>query len=626
MTIMDKQLQDLGLNITQEIKEEITANMLASLNSQQPNQLLQRLASYLAKQGGMEQAISLISNMEEYKNNSQAREVYNAYKAIERFAVIDFQRARYMALAQNTVSFSDEAAKYFATTNNSMLAQTVTIIPTSTQFNEVQPVVTDKEVKDWFKKNINRYQIKNDSRDIDVAIFPIQPSPEDLTAIQDTAMNRAERLKVAPSIEDYNISMMYGQLDSVYYKRSDINIDTLAKLIFDRPIGTVIEPFEHENAIWFYGKTYGKAMRPDSVHLAYLIVDFKSDRNSNSLRTKDEAKTTADSLKNVLQNGANIFSLLPDYLGGRNAEDTTLWVAEHSTYSQLYNSLLNEKVYVQDAPTAYVVYQVLERAEPVEKRQFVIYSEEIKPSDVTVKYIRSQAMQLQAESASAQDLMDNAAKNGIQVMQGKDITPMASSIQQLQNAREIVSWAFNQNTKIDDVSDVYNINNGSSFVVAAVRDMKKKGKPQLESVREAIETELTAMKKMELVEKTIAEELNNGSTIQQIAEKYQTSFMDSVKLIFGGESYQNRGVENAAIGKIFTLPIGKSSVVTGKNNVYAVSVYELSDPTEPSPNYTMEKSSLKNAVAGRGRNDNAILEGLKDKANILDQRYLYFQR
>jgi peptidyl-prolyl cis-trans isomerase D len=625
-TMMEKQLKKLGLSITQEIKDEIAANMLASLNTQQPNQLLYRFASSLAQRASMEQVIGFISNIEDYKNNSDYRELYNTYKAIERFAVIDFQRARYMALAQNTVNFSDEAAKYFAANNQSMLAQTVTIFPTAAQFSEMQPTVSDKEVKDWFKKNIDRYQIKNNSRDIDVAIFPIQPSPEDLAAIQDTAMNRAQRLKDAASLEEYHISMMNGQLDSTFYKRSDINIDTLATLIFDRPVGTVIEPFEHENAVWFYGKSYGKAMRPDSVNLAYLIVEFKSDRNANATRTKNEAKELADSLKTVLKHGANIFTLTPDYLGGRNAEDTTLWLAEHAAYPQLYNSLLSDNIYIQDAPAAYVVYQVLERAVPVEKRQFVIYSEEIKPSDATVKYIRSQAMQLQAESASAQDLMDNAAKNGIQVMQGKDITAMSSSITQLQNAREIVSWAFNENTKIDDVSDIYNLNNNSIFVVAAVRDLKKKGAPQLESVREAIETELTALKKLELVKQTIADELTNGSSIKQISEKYQVMFMDSLTLTFGGETYQNRNIENAAIGKIFSLPLGKPSVVTGKNNVYAVSIYEMKEPGEPSPNFMMEKNALKNAVAGRSRTDNTILEGLKDKANILDQRYLYFQR
>ena len=626
ITVLEKQLKKLGLTITKEMQEEIASDMLASLNTQQPNQLLQRLVSYLAQQFTMEQAISFISNIEEYKNESQVHELYSAYKAIERFAVIDKLKARYTALAQNTVSFSDEAAKYFAENNTSMLAQTITIFPTAAQFAEIQPTVTDKEVQDWFKKNSHRYQIKNDTRDIDVAVFSVQPSPEDLAAIQDTAMNRAARLKEAPSVEDYSISMMYGQLDSIYYKRSDINIDTLAKLLFDRPVGAMIDPFEHENAVWFYGKTYGRAMRPDSVEVAYLVVEFKSDRNATSLRTKNEAKAIADSLKNILQQGANIFTLLPDYLGGRNESDTTFWVSEHAVYPQLYNSLLSENVYLQDAPAAYVVYKVLQRTTPVEKRQFVLYTEDIKPSEATIKSIRNQAMQLQAESASAEDLMNNAAKNGIPVMQGKDMTNMSSSIQQLQNAREIISWAFNSDTKIDEISDVYNINNNSSFVVAALRDVKKKGKPNIGSFREDIETELTALKKMELVEQAIVDEINAGSSLQQIAEKYQTSFMDSVTLTFGGESYQNRSIENAAIGKIFALPVGKPMAVAGKNNVYAVSIYEMKDPESSSPNYTMEKNTLKNAVAGRNRTDNTILEGLKEKATILDQRYMFFTK
>jgi len=625
-TIMEKQLKALGLSFTKETQEELVADMIASLNTQQPNQLLQRLVSFLMQRVSMEQAIGLIANIEEYKNEPQLSDIYNAFKAIERFAVIDFQRARYVALAQNVVAFSDEAAKFFATNNNSMLAQAATIYPSAAQFNEIQPTVTDKEVKDWLKNNINRYQIKNDSRDIDMALFPIQPSPEDLAAIRDTAMNRTARLKEATSVEDYHVSMMYGQLDSIYFKRSDINIDTLAKLIFDRPIGTVIDPIEHENAVWYYGKTYGAAKRPDSVLVAYLIVDFKSANNPSSARTKNEAKATADSLKNVLLTGGNIFALTPDYLGGRSVEDTTLWVAEQATYPQLYNSFLNNNVYIQDGASVFVVYQILERTVPVEKRQFVIYSEEIRPSDATIKSIRNQAMQLQAESNSAEDLMTLAAQKGIQVAQGKDITSMMSSISQVQNAREIVSWAYNPNTKIDDVSDVYNINNNSFFAVGALRSIKKKGAPQLESVREAIETELIAMKKLELVEKTIADELNSGSSIQQVAEKYQTLLMDSIMLTFGGEPYQNRSIENGAIGKIFALPIGKATAVSGKNNVYAVSVYAVNEPGEPSPNFAMEKSALRNAVAGRNRADNTILDGLKEKATILDQRHLYFAR
>ena len=625
-TIMEEQLESLGLSFTKEILEDISADMVASLQTPQPNQLLQRLAMFVSQNYGVEDPIGLFSNIEEYKNNNQAREFYGAYKAIERFTVIDKQRERYMALAQNAINFSDEAVKYFTSNNTSLLAQTITLYPTAEQFAEIQATVTNKEIKDWFNKHKDNFKIKDNFRDIDIAVFPIQPSPEDLAAIQDTAASRAARLKTTTSLEEFNISMSKGQLDSIYFKRSDIQIDTLAKLLFDRPIGSFIEPFEYENVVWYYGKTYGAAKRPDSVNVAFLVVDFKSDRNPNSNRTKEEAKTTADSLRKVLQNGANIFSLIPDYLGGRKATDTTMWVSEHGTIQHLYDSMLHKNIFMQDASAAYVLYKVLERTKPVEKRQFVIYTEEIKPSDATIKGIRSQAMQLQAESNSAEELVTNAAQQGIQVIQGKDVTSMMASVSQLQNAREIVSWAFHPNTKKDAVSDIYNINNSSFFAVAAIRDMKNKGDAKLEDVRTAIETELVAKKKLQLIKDEINTQLRDGSSLQQIAEKYQVSFSDSVTLSFGGEPYMNRGIENVSVGKIFAMEVNTPQAVTGNNNLYVVSVYEFMKAGEPSPNYMREKSMLKNVVAGRGRTENIILEGLKEKAMILDQRYLYYQR
>ena len=281
---------------------------------------------------------------------------------------------------------------------------------------------------------------------------------------------------------------------------------------------------------------------------------------------------------------------------------------------------------MQDAHSAYILYKVLERSAPVEKRQFVIYTEEIKPSDATVKAIRSQAMQLQAESNAAEELVTNAAQQGVQVVQAKDVTPMMAAISQLQNVREIVSWAFNLRTQKDDVSDVYNVNNGGLFAIAAVRDMKSKGFAKLDDVRTSIETELVAKKKLQLVKGEINKQLSEGSSVQQIAEKYQVGFMDSVTLSFGGEIYMNRNIENAAIGKIFTLPVQTPSAITGNNNLYVVNIYNFVEPGEPSPNFMREKAMLKNVVAGRGRNESAIMEGLKEKATILDQRYLYYQR
>jgi hypothetical protein len=95
-------------------------------------------------------------------------------------------------------------------------------------------------------------------------------------------------------------------------------------------------------------------------------------------------------------------------------------------------------------------------------------------------------------------------------------------------------------------------------------------------------------------------------------------------LTFTGETYQNAGVENRAIGKIFTLPAtAQNEVVTGKLNVYAVSIYK-EEQVNSTPNMMTEKAALKNMVLGRGRSEMSILEGLKDKARILDRRYIFY--
>ncbi|MEG2071021.1 MAG: hypothetical protein RR034_06575, partial [Bacteroidales bacterium] len=57
--------------------------------------------------------------------------------------------------------------------------------------------------------------------------------------------------------------------------------------------------------------------------------------------------------------------------------------------------------------------------------------------------------------------------------------------------------------------------------------------------------------------------------------------------------------------------------------VYVVSIADMKNST-PSANLAIEKALLKNLMLGRARNEMVIIEGLKDKTDILDQRYLFY--
>ena len=357
---LDKELKKLGMVYTDEMVENVAAEILASLRTQQPDQLLARLFQMLASSYGAENAYGILANNESYKDQEGATEIYNAYKAIERFAVMERKKQSYYLLAQASLYFSDPLAKQFAADNKSAQVELALIDPNNQVFNDIAATVSDKEMKDWYKSHKTRYENKIDSRDIDVAVFPILPTQEDLKTIEDTVRAAYARFLTAPSIAHFNVQEMLGQVDSTYYTADDIALDVLDSLVFHRPVGSMIEPFAYENLVWYFGKVYGSAMRPDSLQIAYLVLDYKNVQNPASTRTRKMARREADSLKKVLNANPNsIFSIMPNYLAGRNMADSTLWVEEKTTYRALYDSLLALRdggVYVNDAGGAYVVY------------------------------------------------------------------------------------------------------------------------------------------------------------------------------------------------------------------------------------------------------------------------------
>lgn len=628
--LLDEELEKLGLSYTDEMIENATAELVASIRSQQPNQFLYKLFSVISEMSNAETALNFINNVEDYKDQEQVRDLYNAFKAIERMNLSNLKRQSYFSIAQSSEYFSDLLVKKMAKDNKTAMVTLATIDPNAQVFGNIIPTVTPKEIKEWYKNHKNRYLINENSRDIDIAIFPINPSNEDLQNIEDSVKSSYSRFLLAPSIEAYNIDQLLGPVDSTYYQKKDIALEPLDSLIFERPVGSVIEPFNYESRMWYFGKVYGSSLRPDSVQVAYLVVDYKTEQNAGSKRSKEQAKTEADSLKQILESSPNaIFSLLPNYLGGRNASDSTLWVVEKSTYRGLYDSLIlayNQKnTYLQENQGAYIIFQPIAQTKLIEKRLFVIYPTEIKASDATISQIRSSANQLVAESTSPEKFLETANKNGIQVLKGTGVTSMTATIQELQNCRDIVTWAYNDETKLGDISDVIKIDN-RLFAVANLRNIKEKGIAEYDMVKDEIEAELIAKKKLQIVEETITKEMEKGSTIEQLANKYGAAVRDSVPLSYGLDLYQNAQVENSAIGKLFTLQADqKLHLLSGKFYLYLVKINSIEE-SKPSQGLVYERMIVKNMVTGRTRNEMTILEDLKNKADILDNRVYFYQK
>ena len=624
--VMDKQLKALGLQYNDQMIEDFKADMLASLSTNRPNQYLAQFANALANIYGVENTMAILSNIEDYANNDQVKDLYNAYQAIVRFALSAEKSSHYSALVQNTMYFSDPMAKQLAKDNQMALVSLLPVSPQAQAFNGITPSVSEKEMKDFYKQHKDIFTVYEKNRDIDVAIFPINPTAADLKAIEDSVRADFQKL-MSSDLAAFSAEKGNGSVDSTYYKSEDINIDALDSLIFKTSVGSYIEPYNYENQKWYFGKVYGGAARPDSVNVATIELPFKTAENKAAKYTKSEAKKLADSLKNVItSHQASIFELQPNYLNGRQQTDTTFWLPERGTIAEIYNGLLATPiggVYVYKATGGYIVFQVIERTTPIEKRQFVLYDYDIAASEATVNAIKSQANQFAASINNAEELNTTAAKKGIQTVKGTNVLSMAANIGQLPNCRDIVSWAFSDDVKKDDISDVFNVER-MFFAVAAVEAVRDEGVQKFKDVREDIEAQLMAEKKVDMVAEQVQKSLSS-SNMEALAQQYGTQVMDSVVLSFTGDLYQNRGVDGRAIAGVFTAAKNKPTVVAGKNMVYVVNVMDLNKGAA-TPALLAEKNTLRNMVMGRERNENVLMEYFVNNTKIIDNRCKFYQK
>ncbi|MCR4826337.1 MAG: SurA N-terminal domain-containing protein [Bacteroidales bacterium] len=624
--VLDKQLAKLGLSFTPQMIEDFKENMVASLSTQQPNQFIAQFANALAQLYGPENAMGIISNIESMANQDQGKDIYNAYQALVRFAVSNEKQQNYFALTQNTLYFSDPLAKQLAKDNNTAMVSLMTVNPELTAFQNLKPEVSEKEMKDFYNIHKNDlFDLQADNRDINVAVFPINPTPADLKAIEDSVRKDFTNF-TQQSVAEFNLSKGNGVVDSTYFKESDITLPELDSLIFKSSVGSFIEPFLYENVKWYFGKVFGAANRPDSVLVATIELPFKTAQYKEAPYSKKEAHRIADSLVEVIKsNQASIFALQPNYLYGREQGDTTFWLPERGTMANLYNSLLetpNGGIYLYKAPNGYIVFQVLDRTQLIEKRQFVLYDYDVNASEATFNTLRSQANEFAAGVTNNEEFIANAAKKGIQVVNGQQVTSMMANIGQLPNCRDIVSWAFGDDVKKDAISDVFNINR-MYFAVACVAQTREKGVQKYKDAKDDIKTILERKNKMNMVADQLNKDLASG--FDAVSQKYSVAANDSVMLSFAGDYYMNRGVDSKAIGQIFNLPANKPTAVCGNNMVYVVNVKEMRDG-QASQNLMMEKNYLQSELLGRERNENTLLNYLISQTKVLDNRARFYQK
>ena len=196
-----------------------------------------------------------------------------------------------------------------------------------------------------------------------------------------------------------------------------------------------------------------------------------------------------------------------------------------------------------------------------------------------------------------------------------DVKGTAGTVAGIENAREIVRWAYN--AELNDFSDKVYIS-GSQYIIAHLVQIKPIGFLSIDLVKKQIQPMvIKQVKAKQLTDKLIGL-LSGISSIDQLAAKIGKNATPIQNIVFSNPVIPGLAPEYKLIGAIFGSHLNKiSKPIEGQQGVYVYTVDSFTSPTA-STNFVREKQQLTQTISQRA--DQGIFEALKDKAIVKDYR------
>ncbi len=220
-------------------------------------------------------------------------------------------------------------------------------------------------------------------------------------------------------------------------------------------------------------------------------------------------------------------------------------------------------------------------------------------------------------SQSSNNFEEITSEKGYTLQTVSELDKNSTVIDNLQEARNVVIWAYDDSRDTDDISEVIELNNG--YVVAHLDDIKDEGTKKLDDVENSVKKKLLDDKKFEYVNNLLIEysSLDELKSIYEKGEIYNMSNID-----FNTNSIQNVGFSPEAIGVAFSLEEGEMTrPIKIDDGIIVLSLNSINQADSLNSYSDYGISLLQaNKFTSSLKVDNAV----KEFSNIEDLRYKFF--
>jgi peptidyl-prolyl cis-trans isomerase D len=400
----------------------------------------------------------------------------------------------------------------------------------------------------------------------------------------------------------------------------------LDTLLFASKPETFIPPFEFNNA-WYMAKVLDLQERPDSMKGSQILIAYAGTGNEKITRTKEEAKAKIDSLMNVLKKNPQAFSeaakKYSDYPTVKDDGGDLKWFPDgNPNFDPFFNagiSLKPNEMKVVDTRIGYSLFMLTEKSAPVKKVKAAVLTRSIVPSNQTFQDTYLQASAFAGQNKTQEAFDKAAAAKGLQKRSAPGVRAMDGYMMGLPSAREIVRWAYAENTKVNEVSPVFDLS--GKYAIAILKSIAEKGQQPLEAVKARIEPSVKAMKKLDIVAEKLSKVTGSNKDISAIAAQFNTK-IDTAMVTFSGFGRSNIGRELEIVGKLFNAKKGEFlGPLTGNYGVYCVRIDDIVEPPAKDDFMAERMQQMQNFSS---RVANGAYTALEKKAKITDNRLLFY--
>ena len=517
------------------------------------------------------------------------------------------------------------AQKYYQNKNEKASADVIVLRYTNIPDSTV--VVTDKDNKAFYEENKFRFET-DERRDIEYVVFDIKPSLEDRQEV----LKQVQGMRADFVATDNPVSFVNAnsdkRYDSTWMGRKDVS-QAIEEAIFDsgNGVGYVFGPYEDQNAFNLV-RIVDMQNRSDSLRASHILISYEGARNSQDSISKEEAKTKAEGLmaemkKNPKNEGmfaelAGIYSSDP---GSKDKGGDLDWFTDGTMVYPFNEFVQNNPVGTMGLVETVFGYHIIKvtgknQAEP--KVRLAYMQHEISSSTKTYQATFAEANKFVTENKTYDQFNKAIEEQGLTKRTMPRMNAATYQIAGIENPRQIVRWAFEDKTKVGDVSSIFDLDN--MFVVAALTNIVPEGYAPLNVVADQAKYQILNKKKGEVaVEKMKA----CGTDVNRMVSELGAESTSVSDLSIDSRVLGNFGVEADIIGTILGMKEGEElGPIAGNSSAFIIKNVKKVEPeatTDYSSILREKTSQFNNKVLG-----GSIYNALKDKAQIEDNRATFY--